>query len=141
MCTEAYEALIHIVERYADPMNLEVELSKLCRSIRRTEDSLQYQDFGNLLLQMTMNKYFNDTIPRPEITQMFNDLMRLYKEKYTAICNIEELFVICKNSGYLVAHHKRDNRSPNLDTDLVAGMLTAIQAFVHHAFDLEEWAH
>jgi len=48
---------------------------------------------------------------------------------------IAQLFVIEKGSGILIANSSHEN---NVDTDLVAGMLTAIKSFVEDAFVKEE---
>lgn len=45
---------------------------------------------------------------------------------------IDEIHVIEKNSGLLLGSY---SKKPNLDRDMVAGMLTAIKAFVEDAFE------
>ncbi len=62
---------------------------------------------------------------------------------------LDEVFLISKASGYLIAHYRHADevggdagakRAPPraIDGDLVAGMLTAIQAFIRECFELNE---
>lgn len=52
----------------------------------------------------------------------------------TAEAQLEQVLVIEKKSGILVANYKSNQDSEVMDEELVAGMLTAIKSFVEDAF-------
>lgn len=52
--------------------------------------------------------------------------------KDTALPELEEMFLVEKGSGILVDSYSRNQ---TIDQDMIAGMLTAIKAFVEDAFD------
>ncbi len=137
--SEAYRNVVEIVKKYNQWPQLVDEITQLIAQLRSNSKRFTYGDLGNLLLQMTMNPRISSILSRSEQTALFNELMQLYNEEFTDQCTLDELFVICKNSGYLIGHCK-ETRSPHeVDGDIIAGMLTAIQTFVRQAFDLEEW--
>ncbi len=51
---------------------------------------------------------------------------------------VEQLFVIDKNTGLPVCHVAADSAQTQ-DADMVSGMLSAIQSFVHDAFETDEF--
>ena len=53
----------------------------------------------------------------------------------TLLYDTEELFVIERDSGLLIAHLNKDNTTSVHDSDAVSAMLTAIQDFVRDSFD------
>lgn len=50
--------------------------------------------------------------------------------------NVEQVFIIEKGSGLLIANVSKSQE--NIDKDMIAGMLTAIKSFVEDAFTKEE---
>jgi len=57
---------------------------------------------------------------------------KLIKKKKQPIAQIEDIFII-SNNGILLAHKSKELR-PDMDDDILSGMLTAIQDFVGDAF-------
>ncbi len=57
--------------------------------------------------------------------------------RHSLLYRIEQVFLIHRESG-LVVHHVVADDTVAQDPDLVSGMLTAIQSFVHDSFEVDE---
>ncbi len=71
---------------------------------------------------------------RKMITAMLTPDKKAKKRRY----RLEQLFLIEKETGLPVCHVSSDSASTQ-DADMVSGMLSAIQSFVHEAFEADEF--
>lgn len=55
-----------------------------------------------------------------------------------SVCRVEEIYLVNGSSGCLIAHWQRPDLTRGFDSDIVAGMLTSMQTFMHEAFNLEK---
>lgn len=64
------------------------------------------------------------------------EFVRREEEKLLKKYTVEEIFLIYKD-GRLIAHNTR-RLKPDIDKDILTGMLTAVQSFVRDSFKMEE---
>lgn len=74
----------------------------------------------------------------PAVRKMIANLISPDKNRPKAGYRIEQLFLIDKNTGLPVCHVASDHAETQ-DADMVSGMLSAIQSFVHDAFQTDEF--
>ncbi len=73
----------------------------------------------------------------PAVRKMIVNIISPDKKKKRGY-RVEQLFLIEKNTGLPVCHVASDNAETQ-DADMVSGMLSAIQSFVHDAFQTQEF--
>jgi len=93
-----------------------------------------------------MKNLVNSINERVEQSLQKINVFNLFKSKVTGVsqgelvlrgalpCYIEELFVIQKDSGLLIAHVSGEGSESTVDEELISGMLTAIRSFVAQTF-------
>ncbi|TRX52383.1 cell envelope biogenesis protein OmpA [Fulvivirga sp. M361] len=112
---EVIEALYPIIGKMIKKYIVK-ELELLSERIdRQLESAFSWKNFANRL-----KAWFAGAKPSTTITR---DLLEP---------SLEQILVVQKDSGILVGSY---TRSQNVDTDMIAGMLTAIKAFAEDAFD------
>ena len=74
----------------------------------------------------------------PAIRKMIASMFTPDKDSRSVTYRLEQLFLIDSNTGLPLSHAASQN-AVDRDADMVSGMLTAIQSFVHDAFSANEF--
>ncbi len=141
------EALDH---RLSDPAQRAKDTGEVLQSALAISNEKE-DWFGNSLKPMVVDKFQEASREDPEIMaealfpilgpavrKMIASLISRDKNRPKSGYRIEQLFLIDKMAGLPVCHVASEH-SDTQDADMVSGMLSAIQSFVHDAFQTDEF--
>ncbi len=108
-------------------------------------------DYSNTLKPMVVEQFQTSSRENPEIMaealfpilgpairKMIASMLSRDSKKTKRTYKFEQLFLIEKESGLPICHAKSGSAETQ-DADMVSGMLSAIQSFVHDAFSTQEF--